>query len=189
VIGIDEARLEALRLAAEYHTAQDRGIPRNTSGADPMIQTAGELAAWLRARPASIRVGNPTVSAGGNPAVSGPATRGADMAVNVKDSDFSITYPAPEALDSKGFQVADAITLTTDDTAGAFLTQQPANADGSTTFLIVGVPGAVQLTWSDGNLSNADTVNVLTGDAASIVVGAPVVNATDPNAAPDAPTA
>lgn len=189
MISIDEARLEALRLSAEYHTAQDRSIPRGTSGADPIIATAVDLVAWLRARPASIRVGNPTVSDGGNPAVSGPATRsGDDMAVTVKDSDFSVTYPAPEGLDSKGAEVQDTITITTDDTAGEILAQQPAAANGSTDFLI-GTPGTVQITWSDGNISFADTVNVTPGDVASIVVGAPTVNATDPNAAPAAPSA
>lgn len=95
------------------------------------------------------------------------------MAVTIKDTQVA-TYPAPEALDSKGFEVADTITVTSDDPDGAVVTQVN-NDDGSVTFSAV-APGAAQVTWSDGTLSKVDTLQVVAGDAAQIVVGEPVVS-------------
>jgi hypothetical protein len=175
VPGIDptEARTEGLRAAAVITAGRRKGACCCAGAADPVIELAGRLSDWLLSRPASIRVGDPVISAQGNPALHGPATRtGADMAVTIKDSQIA-TYPAPEALDSKGFEVTDAITVTTDDTAGALVTQVN-NDDGTVSFTAV-APGAVQITWSDGAISFVDTLNVTTGDAAQIVVGAPAV--------------
>lgn len=168
------ARIEGLRAAAVITAGRRKGACCCAGTADPVIELAGRLSNWLLSRPASIRAGDPVISEQGNPATLGPATRtGADMAVTIKDSQIA-TYPAPEARDSKGFEVADTITVTTDDTAGAFVSQQD-NEDGSVAFSAV-APGAVQITWSDGNLSFADTLNVVAGDAAQIVVGEPVVS-------------
>lgn len=173
--GIDptEARIEGLRAAAAITAGRRKGACCCAGTADPVIDLAGHLSDWLLSRPASIRVGDPVISEQGNPATLGPATRtGADMAVSIKDSQIA-TYPAPEALDRKEFEVADTITVTTDDTAGAFVTQV-SNDDGTTSFRAV-APGAVQITWSDGVINFVDTLNVTTGDAAQIVVGAPVI--------------
>lgn len=173
--GIDptEARIEGLRAAAVITAGRRKGACCCTGTADPVIDLAGRLSDWLLSRPASIRVGNPVISEQGNPATLGPATRsGADMAVVMKDSQIA-TYPAPEAFDSKEFEVADTITVTTDDAAGAFVTQV-SNDDGSVAFTAV-APGAVQVTWSDGTINFVDTLNVVPGDAATIVVGAPVI--------------
>lgn len=172
---IDAARFEGLTLAVELHAARDRERdpfdPRTLP--DRVIDTAGQFAGWLLARPASIRVGNPVITRQGSSAPPVPAVRsGADMAVTMKDTD-NADYPAPEALDTKGFEVTDTITLTTDDTAGAIVTQTN-NPDGSTRLAGV-APGAVQVTWSDGTLSFVDTLNVTAGDAAQIVVGPPVI--------------
>lgn len=167
------ARIEGLRAAAVITAGRRKGACCCAGSADAVIGLAGQLSTWLLSRPASIRVGDPVISEQGNPAQHGPATRtGADMAVSIKDSQIA-TYPAPEALDSKSFEVADTITVTTDDTAGAFVTQV-LNDDGTTSFTAV-APGAVQITWSDGVINFVDTLNVTTGDAAQIVVGAPVV--------------
>lgn len=172
MIGIDEARIEGLRAAALITS----GRKRCDCARDPqhVIRLAGELSDWLASRPASIEVGNPIVTAQGNPALRFPVRRtGADMAVTITDSQIA-TYPAPEAEDSKGFEVSDTITVTTDDTADAFVTQST-NDDGSTAFSAV-APGSVQVTWSDGTLSFVDTLTVTAGDAAQIVVGPAVVS-------------
>lgn len=164
---IDAARLRGLELAVQLFAGSGRTTDR-------VIAAGGEFSAWLLARPASIRVGDPVITAPGDPAVRTIATRtGDDMAASMKDTDISADYPAPEALDSLGFQVVDAITITTDDPDGAVVTRTD-GGDGSVSFAPV-APGAVQITWSDGIKSFADTLNVTPGDVASIVVGPPVI--------------
>lgn len=93
------------------------------------------------------------------------------MAVTMADSQIA-TYPAPEAEDSKGFPVSDTITVS-EDSAGAVVALVD-NADGTATLTAV-APGAAQVTWTDGVISFADTINVVAGGAASIVVGAPTI--------------
>lgn len=101
------------------------------------------------------------------------------MALTMKDSQIA-TYPAPEALDSKGFEVSDTITVS-EDSAGAVVALV-SNEDGTSTFTAV-APGAAQVSWTDGTISFSDTINVTAGDAATIVVGAPEVT----DQAPPAP--
>lgn len=169
-------RLEGLKAAValsgplEHEHGQRRDC--GCDELEPVLHAAGVFAAWLSERAVRIRVGNPTITEQGHPARHLPLHRGADMAVTMTDGQIA-TYPAPEAVDSKGFPVADTITITTDDSAGAIVTQV-SNDDGSVAFTGVG-PGAVQVTWSDGTLVFADSINVTTGAAASLVVGAPVV--------------
>ena len=172
---IDAARLEGLQLAVQLHAGVSRFDPFDSQPAPQrVIDTAGQFSGWLLARPHSITVADPVISAQGNPALRHPATRsGANMAVTIKDSDVA-TYPAPEALDSKGFEVADANAITASEDSGGTVVAMTANADGSTAFAGV-APGAAQVSWTDGTLSFSDTINVTAGDAASLVVGAPVI--------------
>ena len=94
------------------------------------------------------------------------------MAISMTDTQQA-TYPAPSETDSRGFPVSGDVITVAEDSAGAIvaLTQNP---DGSATFAAV-APGAAQVSWTDGTLSFADTINVTTGAAASLVVGAPVI--------------
>jgi hypothetical protein len=179
---IDEARAEALHLSVELHAAADPGDPFSGHPLDErVIETAGRFASWLLARPVRIKVGNPVISEQADPARFLPFHRtGADMAVTMTDSQIA-TYPAPEALDSKGFEVADAITVS-ESSAGAVVALVD-NADGTATLTAV-APGASQVTWTDGTISFSDTVNVTDGPAATIVVGAPVITDQAPAAPP-----
>lgn len=94
------------------------------------------------------------------------------MAVTIKDTDVA-TYPAASETDSKGFPVTGDTITVAEDSAGTVVTLTQ-NPDGSAAFTAVG-PGSAQVSWTDGTLSFADTINVTPGDAASLVVGAPVV--------------
>lgn len=171
---IDAARSEALERAVKLHAGCD-GAHDPFDERPPherVLHTAGEfLREWLLARPARITVGDPVISEQASPARSFSSTRGADMAVTMKDSQIA-TYPAPEADDSKGFAVADAITVSED--SGGAVVALVTNPDGSAVLTAV-APGAAQVTWTDGVLSFSDTVNVTPGDAATIVVGAPTI--------------
>jgi hypothetical protein len=94
------------------------------------------------------------------------------MAISMTDTQQA-TYPAPSEADSRGFAVSgDVITVA--EASGGTVVAMTQNADGSTTFKAV-APGAVQVSWTDQTLSFADTINVTTGAAATLVVGAPVV--------------
>jgi hypothetical protein len=181
---IDWFRSEGLRLAVQLFAHQEhKDDPSRDSLTERVIDTGGHFAAWLGARPARISVGDPVITDQGHPAQQVPLNRtGADMAVTIKDTQIA-TYPAPEALDSKGFEVSDTITVS-EDSAGAVVAMT-ANADGTTSFAAV-APGAAQVSWTDGTLSFADTINVTAGDAASIVVGAPVVTDQAPATPPPA---
>lgn len=179
---IDWFRSEGLRLAVQLFADQDHKDDQSRDRlAERVIDTGGHFAAWLGARPARISVGDPVITDQGHPAQQVPLNRtGADMAVTIKDTQIA-TYPAPEGLDSKGFQVSDTITVS-EDSAGAVVAMT-ANADGTTSFAAV-APGAAQVSWTDGTLSFSDTINVTAGDVASIVVGAPVVTDQPPATPP-----
>jgi hypothetical protein len=97
---------------------------------------------------------------------------GQGMPTVITDTQIA-SYPAAQELDSKGFPLQGSVTLTDDDDAGAIVTRTD-NADGTSSFS-ANAPGTVNLTWSDGNLSFADTLEVDPGAAASIQVGAPVI--------------
>jgi hypothetical protein len=146
---------------------------------DVLISDGDKIYAWLRARKslqvASLVVGDPVITSQADPDRIIPLHRtGPDMAVVMTDGDQA-TYPAPSEADSAGFPITgDNITITEDsDGAVVALTVNP---DGSSVFAAV-APGAAQVTWTDGTVSFSDTINVTTGEVASMVVGAPVIAA------------
>jgi hypothetical protein len=170
-----DIRLESLRLAVDLYARR----PQDDFTGQSVLHAAGEFAKWLTEPAAHIRVGNPVISPQGRPAEHLPLQRtGPDMAVTMKDTDQA-TYPAASEADSKGFPVTGDVIAIAEDSGGAVvaLTQ---NADGSSVFSAV-APGTAQVSWTDGVLSFADTINVTAGDAATLVVGSPVVA---PQAAP-----
>lgn len=169
---IDECRAEGLRLAVELHSRQDFAQGSYLDSAGRILTDAAQFATWLESRPARIKVGNPVITEQGHPGHSLPLNRtGADMAVTITDTQVA-TYPAAEADDSKGFPVSDTITVSED--SGGAVVALVSNPDGTAVFSAV-APGAAQVSWTDGTISFADTINVTSGDAATIVVGAPVI--------------
>lgn len=173
-LSIGQCRAEGLKLAVQLLAREDTSAydaAARDRFAERVIATAGRFSGWLLARPARITVGRPTISEQADPARTFPSGTGEDMAVTITDTQIA-TYPAPEALDSKGFEVAD--TITASESSGGTVVAMTANADGTTSFAAV-APGAAQVTWTDGTLSFSDTINVTAGDAATIVVGAPVI--------------
>lgn len=161
-------RIDTFRVLGLFAAAQEQRLRP-----DEVIRRAGEFAEWLGARPARIRVGPARISDQSAPALTHPARREPGMPTVMTDGQQA-TYPAAEAEDSKGFQVADTVTLTTDDDTAQAVAARTDNADGSTKFVAV-APGVITLTWSDGNLTTVDTLQVTPGGAAQIVVGSPVV--------------
>jgi hypothetical protein len=139
-------------------------------------ERADRVYAWLRARPsiapARILVGDPVVSEQDSPAVPVPLKRGANMAIVMSDTQ-QVAWPAPQAEDSKGFTVTDAITETED--SGGAVIALTVNADGTSVGVAV-APGACNVTWTDGTISFTEAVNVTAGAVASIVVGEGVVS-------------
>jgi hypothetical protein len=80
-----------------------------------------------------------------------------------------------EAVDAKGFDVADTITWTASDTTAVSLVPAP---DGKTVTVVANSPAVgVVLTATDGaGLTVTDTVDVITGDAVALKIteGTPV---------------
>lgn len=162
-------RLEGLRLAVELYAHR----PQDDFTGDAVLHAAGEFAAWLSVRAARLRVGDPVITEQGHPAGHLPLRRtGPDMAVIMTDTQQA-TYPAPSEADSRGFPVTGDTIVIAEDSNGSVVAKTE-NADGSVTFAAV-APGSAQVSWTDGVLSFADTINVTPGAAASLVVGAPVV--------------
>ena len=163
-------RAEALRLAVQLFAARPQD---NYDEGRAVVYAAGEFTAWLTDPAVTLTVGDPAVAEEANPAVHLPLNRtGADMAVSLTDTQQA-TYPAPSETDSKGFPVSgDTITIA-EDSAGAIVAMTE-NPDGSVVFAAV-APGSAQVSWTDGTLSFADTINVTTGTVANLVVGAPVI--------------
>ncbi len=88
------------------------------------------------------------------------------MSVTMTDAQ-TVSY-AVEPEDSRGFQVADTITWSSDDN-GAVLTVTPA-ADGLSCVFAAVAPGTATITASDGTLSASDLITVTTGAVASLVL-------------------
>lgn len=156
------------RLAAQLAVALSDQLQGFTS-------RAGQVYAWLRERPsitpARIVVGDPVISEQASPATHLPLKRGAHMAVVMTDTQQA-AFPAPQAEDSKGFVVTDAITET-EDSNGAVVALT-VNPDGTSTAVAV-APGVANVTWTDGNISFTEAVNVTPGGVATIVVGSPTI--------------
>ncbi len=163
------------RLAAELAVELSDQLSGFTTRAD-------EVYAWLRKRPsivpAKIVVGDPVISEQDTPDVPLPLKRGAHMAVVLTDTQVA-TFPAPMAEDSKGFAVQDAITETED--SGGAVVALTVNPDGTSAVSAV-APGVAVVTWTDGNISFTEAINVNPGGVASIVVGAPVITEQTPPA-------
>jgi hypothetical protein len=138
-----------------------------------VVDAYGTFLGLLTARPAGIIVGDPVIAEQATPARTTPLTRkGPGMAVTITDTQQA-TYPAASETDSKGFPVTgDTITIAED--SGGTVVAMTQNADGSVTFTAV-APGAAQVSWTDGTLSFADTINVTAGAAAVLVIGTPEV--------------
>ena len=178
---INAIRSEALRLAVKLYS---RRRPQDDCGGHAVLHTAGEFAKWLAARPVAITVGDPIIASKANPAQRSPLKRtGANMAVTMLDTDQA-TYPAPAEVDSLGFPVTGDTIAVAESSSGAVvaLTQNP---DGTARFAAV-APGTATVSWTDGVISFSDTIDVTPGAAASIVVGAPVI---EPKPAPAPPAA
>lgn len=147
-------------------------------------ERADTVYGWLRRRPsivpAKIVVGDPVISEQDTPGVPLQLKRGTNMAVVMSDTQQA-TWPAPQADDSKGFAVQDAITES-EDSGGATIALT-VNPDGSSVAVAV-APGACNVTWTDGTLSFTEAVNVTPGAAATIVVGEATVTDQAPPAGP-----
>jgi hypothetical protein len=174
-------RLEGLRLAVELYSRREQDDFTGSA----VLHAAVEFEQFLMARAVRIRVGDPVITEQGHPARHSPLKRtGPDMAVTIKDTEVA-TYPAASEVDSKGFPVTgDTITIA-EDSAGAVVAMTE-NADGSVAFAAV-APGSAQVSWTDGTLNFADTINVVSGDAANLVIGEPVVSEEGAPVTPDAP--
>jgi hypothetical protein len=161
-----DRRPEALRLAVDLYAGNEHDVLHG------VLHAADEFLIYLTARAIVLTVGDPVIAEQDNPARHLPLNRGPDMAISMTDTQQA-TYPAPSEADSRGFAVSgDVITVA--EASGGTVVAMTQNADGSTTFKAV-APGAVQVSWTDQTLSFADTINVTTGAAATLVVGAPVV--------------
>jgi hypothetical protein len=159
-------RSEALRLAVDLYAGQQHDVLHG------VLHSADEFLTYLTAAAAAITVGDPVIAEQDNPARHLTLNRGADMAISLIDTQQA-TYPAPSETDSRGFPVTgDVITIA--ESSGGTVVALTQNPDGSATFAAV-APGSVQVSWTDGVLSFADTLNVTAGVAASLVVGAPVI--------------
>jgi hypothetical protein len=175
---ISSPRDEALRLAVELYSR--RLTDDCISGR--VLQVAGEFTEWLTARPVTLTVGDPVISEQANSAKHFPLVRtGENMAVTMTDTQKA-TYPAPNEADSKGFPITgDAVAIA--ESSGGAVVALTVNPDGTSVFSAV-APGAAQISWTDGTVSFADTINVTPGGVASIVVGPPVIEEQAPPAPP-----
>lgn len=72
-----------------------------------------------------------------------------------------------QALDSKGFPTADTVTATSSDDTVASVVP---GADGKTFTVVAGNPGSAVITLGDGNLSATESIDVIPGAVAKIVI-------------------
>ena len=94
------------------------------------------------------------------------------MSVTLTDAQ-EITYTC-EPLDSKGIEVSDTLTWSSDD-GGAVVTLTP-SADTLSCLFAAVAPGTANISVTDGTLSGADVITVTPGSVASLVLtpGTPV---------------
>ncbi len=179
MIPADEARLEGLRLAVELHGLRDGPDTLWLPLPVAVIHTAGQFATWLLAPPARLTLRPaPFTFPQGAPGPGTPTkTTGVDgMSVTMTDAQ-QVTYTClPE--DSKGFQVSDTLTWSSDD-GGAVLTVTPA-ADGLSCVFAAVAPGTSTISVTDGTLSDSDLITVTPGGVATLVItpGTPVAEPT-----------
>lgn len=167
----EDSRLEALTLALEW------SHQHNTVAPGEIIKLAGQMYRFLTGTlPVRLRITNGSVS---TQDLSAPAPTGG-TAMQIHDNQqFDIVV---DALDSKGQEVADAFTATSDNEAA--LTVVP-GADGKTFTLVAGLPGSAVVTVSDGSgLSVTEAVDVVPGGAATISITEGAVSEQPPAAPP-----
>ena len=94
------------------------------------------------------------------------------MSVSMTDSQ-EVTYTC-EPLDSKGIEVSDTLTWSSDD-GGAVVTLTPSDDTLSCLFAAV-APGTANISVTDGTLSGADVITVVAGGVATLTLtpGTPV---------------
>jgi hypothetical protein len=165
-VDVCRARYEGLALAVEFHAGRDEVLLPEPDEA--VLRTASIFAAWLLQRPAKLALTvSPLTFEQGDPSRHHPTKRTGDiMSVTLTDTEQVAYAVKPE--DSKGFQVADTLTWSSDD-AGAVLTVTPA-ADGLSCVFAAVSPGSATITVSDGTLSGTDLVTVTAGAVASLVL-------------------
>ena len=174
---IDEARFASLALAVELHAATDLSLSPfdENPSAERVLETAGKFTRWLTERPCRLRL-RPAPFTFQQPGYPGPAvpTQIGDhgMSVTMTDSQ-EVTYTC-EAEDSKGAQVSDTLTWSSDDN-GAVVTLTPSADTLSCVFAAV-APGTANITVTDGTLNGVDVITVDAGAVASLVLtpGTPV---------------
>jgi Bacterial Ig-like domain (group 2) len=169
VLDIDAAREAALRLAVQLHAAFPAPGPFGERLPTQVIDTAGEFAEWLLARPHRLRL-IPAPFTFAQPAYPGPAvlTQTGDHGMSVTMTDAQeVTYSC-EPEDSKNFPVADTLTWSSDD-GGAVLTVTP-SADGTSCLFAAVAPGSATISVTDGTLSASDLITVTPGGVASLVL-------------------
>lgn len=168
---ISMARSEGLALAVELHAALEHARAPFDSHPVParVIDTAGQFAAWLLAKPHRLAL-RPAPFTFQQPAYPGPAiptkTGADDMGVALTDTQ-EVTYTVA-AEDSKGFPVSDTLTWASDDN-GAVVTVTP-SADGTSCVFAAVAPGTANISVTDGTLSAADAITVSAGGVAQLVL-------------------
>jgi hypothetical protein len=166
MISPDEAREVGLALAVElFSSGRDDYVL--LSDPSPVIHVAGEFANWLLARPQNLKLRPApfTFPEAGGPGV---PTRIGENGMSVTMTDAQQVDYTCEPEDSKGVEVSDTLTWSSDD-GGAVLTVTP-SADGlSCTFAAV-APGSATITVTDGTLSGSDLITVTPGAVASLVL-------------------
>lgn len=171
---IDILRMEALRAAV---SARDWPPRPGREHVDGVLHDAGAyLAEWLDAKPARVSrdpIAIKVSDQGTNPPNWAPISRRHPRMEVINDGQ-NILYPPRTATDAKGFTVEGGVAFTTDDDAAQQFTTRTDNPDGSTQ-LSAKAPGTVQVTWTAGTDSLADTLNITTGDAVSFSDIEPVI--------------
>lgn len=172
MISPDEARETGLGLAVELFSSTRVDPFILLADPSPVIRVAGAFANWLLARPRTLRLRPApfTFPQAGGPGI---PTRTGENGMSVTMTDAQEVVYTCEALDSKGVEVSDTLTWSSDDN-GTVVTVTP-SADGlSCTFAAVD-PGSATITVTDGTLSGSDLITVTPGAVASLVLtpGAP----------------
>ncbi len=166
--------MEGLRLAVELHAIRDTS-PMWQPLPELVTETAGRFAEGLLARPyrLTLRPAPFTFPQGApGPGIPTRTIGVREMSVTMTDAQ-QVSY-ACEPEDSKGVQVSDTLTWSSDD-GGAVLTLTPSDDTLSCVFAAV-APGTATISVTDGTLSGSDLITVTPGGVAALVItpGAPV---------------
>lgn len=154
-----EVRLAAIDRSLRFHDGKGTVIDTVVADAEKLLQFVESRALHLRIRIGLIvdqSTGNIRIDQGG-PEVQLHDTEQVDLTV--------------QALDSKGYPVADSISATSSDDTVVTLQQS-----GNTFTAAAQAPGSATITFTDGNLSATEAIDVVPGDVAKITIaeGTPV---------------